>query len=702
MASIINTNLQSLNAQRSLATSQNSLATAMQRLSSGLRINSAKDDAAGLAISDRMTAQINGLNQGVRNANDGAAIAQTAEGALGEITNSLQRMRQLAVQSANDTNSATDRASLQKEVAQLQQEITRQATQTQFNGKNLLDGSFSNALLQVGAYANQTISFGMGSAKATDIGANQAVSNGVLGTSNVLETASKTNIGSTLTAATSITNNGVTAGNLTITSDLTSASGVGVTVTANDSAKTIAEAINAKTAETGVVASAKTSVNLTSFTPTGAKQVTFSLQGTAITAGNGSADVTLNDIATAITTANTGVTASISGSTLTLTAADGSDIKIGDFTGYSDAGVTKVASTINVGTATLTSNTTAGTATDSIVVGGQVTFDSRNAFSVAQTGTNVMAAASTSATATSSPAASIMMGNGVAAQTLTVTGSTGTANVSVTANASAYSVAQLVNQQSAKTGVTATARTETTLSELSAAGTVSFKLAGSNATPVTITANVTSANDLSEVAKQINNVASSTGITAELSDDKKSVKLVSAEGYDIKLSDFSNSATGSDTVKLNGTTLTEGAADSLTVGGTVSFSSSGAFTVTSDDTTNNTIVTGAKSSQLSSVASIDVGTQQGANDAINIVDGALGFVDDLRATLGAIQNRLSSVIASNQSTAQNVTAARSQVQDADFAAETANLSRAQVLQQAGTAMVAQANQLPQGVLTLLR
>jgi len=181
MAAIINTNLQSLNAQRSLSNTQNALSTAMQRLSSGLRINSAKDDAAGLAISDRMTAQINGLNQAVRNANDGASIAQVAEGALGEITNNLQRMRQLAVQSANDTNSATDRASLQKEVAQLQQEITRQATQTQFNGKNLLDGSFASALLQVGAYANQTISFGIGSAKATDIGANVVSSNANVG-----------------------------------------------------------------------------------------------------------------------------------------------------------------------------------------------------------------------------------------------------------------------------------------------------------------------------------------------------------------------------------------------------------------------------------------------------------------------------------------------------------------------------------------
>jgi len=690
MPSIINTNLQSLNAQRNLGVSQNSLATAMQRLSSGLRINSAKDDAAGLAISDRMTAQVNGLNQAVRNANDGASIAQTAEGALGEITNSLQRMRSLAIQSANDTNSATDRASMQKEVAQLQQEITRQATQTQFNGKNLLDGSFSNALLQVGAYANQTISFGIGSAKATDIGANQAVSNGTVGTANVLETTSKTNIG-TLAAATSITNNGVTAGSLTITSDL-APSGKAITVAAGDSAKTIAANINAETANTGVVASAKTEVTLSALTAQGITTLSINGNNYAVTALNAGLATTING-----DTATTGVSASYDGTTFKLTAADGRDIKISisDTDGTNDAVIT-------VGGQTLTSGDTTATNTDSIVVGGQVTLDSRNAFSIAQTGTNVMAAASTAAAATSSPATSVMLGNGVAAQTLTVTGSTGTANVSVTANASAYSITQLVNQQSAKTGVTATARTEATLSELGAAGTVSFTLAGSNASPVTITANVTSKDDLSEVAKQINNMASSTGITAELSDDKKSVKLVSAEGYDIKLANFSNSATGTaDTVKLSGTTLTEGAADSLTVGGKVSFSSSGAFTVTSTDA-NSTIVSGTASSSLSSVASIDVGTQQGANDAINIVDGALGFVDDLRATLGAIQNRLSSVVASNQATAQNVTAARSQVQDADFAAETSNLSRAQVLQQAGTAMVAQANQLPQGVLALLR
>lgn len=160
MALTINTNVASLNAQRNLGKSQSSLNTAMQRLSSGLRINSAKDDAAGLAISDRMTSQIRGINQAVRNANDGISVAQTAEGAMGEITNILQRMRELAVQSANDSNSSTDRTSLQAEVAQLVDEIDRIADTTEFNGTKLLDGTGSSLSFQVGAQggAGNTIS----------------------------------------------------------------------------------------------------------------------------------------------------------------------------------------------------------------------------------------------------------------------------------------------------------------------------------------------------------------------------------------------------------------------------------------------------------------------------------------------------------------------------------------------------------------
>ncbi len=162
MALSINTNVASLNAQRNLGVSQGSLAKSMQRLSSGLRINSAKDDAAGLGISDRMTAQIRGLNQAVRNANDGISLAQTAEGALQETTNILQRMRELAVQSSNDTNTATDRSSLQAEFKQLQEEIQRISDTTEFNGKKLLNGSFDGAQFQIGANSGQTIAVSVG------------------------------------------------------------------------------------------------------------------------------------------------------------------------------------------------------------------------------------------------------------------------------------------------------------------------------------------------------------------------------------------------------------------------------------------------------------------------------------------------------------------------------------------------------------
>jgi flagellin len=171
MASVINTNISSLNAQRNLTTSQGELATSLQRLSSGLRINSAKDDAAGLAISERMTTQIRGSNQAVRNANDGVSLAQVAEGALGSLGDSLQRIRELAIQSANATNSASDRAALHVEAQQLKDEIQRVASSTSFNGVNLLDGTFTNQQFQVGANANETISVsGIVNAQTTTLG----------------------------------------------------------------------------------------------------------------------------------------------------------------------------------------------------------------------------------------------------------------------------------------------------------------------------------------------------------------------------------------------------------------------------------------------------------------------------------------------------------------------------------------------------
>ena len=193
MPQIINTNVISLNAQRNLNSSQGALQTSLQRLSSGLRINSSKDDAAGMAITERFTSQIRGLNQAARNANDGISLAQTAEGALVETTNALQRIRELAVQAANDTNSASDRAALQAEVAQLQSEINRIATSNQFNGKNLLDGTFTAQSFQVGANANQTLGISINNAQATAIGDNRVTETGTMNTAKTASSAKTTN-----------------------------------------------------------------------------------------------------------------------------------------------------------------------------------------------------------------------------------------------------------------------------------------------------------------------------------------------------------------------------------------------------------------------------------------------------------------------------------------------------------------------------
>src|SRR5689334_12274633 len=311
MPQVINTNVASLNAQRNLATSQGQLATALQRLSSGLRINSAKDDAAGLAISERFTTQIRGLNQAVRNANDGISLSQTAEGALGETGNALQRIRELAIQSANSTNSASDRAALNAEAAQLLSEVQRIAQTTQFNGQNILDGTFSSAQFQVGANANQTISFGIQGATTNLLGAYQATSTAV--TSSAFDGAG-------------FTINGVEIG----VSAATSAAGVTA-----DSATAKATAINSKSNLTGVTATAANSV--TGAAPTARSSLSngaLIINGVSVgaIAKDTSAVTQGRNAATAINAVSnqTGVTATADASTgaLTLSTADGRNIAL--------------------------------------------------------------------------------------------------------------------------------------------------------------------------------------------------------------------------------------------------------------------------------------------------------------------------------------------------------------------------------------
>jgi len=248
MALTVNTNIASLTAQRNLTGSQNDLSTSLQRLSSGLRINSAKDDAAGLAISERFTAQIRGLNQGIRNANDGISVAQTAEGAMSEITNNLQRIRELAVQSANASNTADDRSALQVEVNALLSEIQRVATNTNFNGNQLLNGTFNGATFQVGANKGETVDFG-------NIADMQTAA---LGSTTTNTSAGLSANSSTITVLTA-----VTAGTFTIDSGngngAVSIGGLDAAASAQVRAGDLVTAINNVSSQTGVGATYNTS-----------------------------------------------------------------------------------------------------------------------------------------------------------------------------------------------------------------------------------------------------------------------------------------------------------------------------------------------------------------------------------------------------------------------------------------------------------
>ena len=504
MSTVINTNLSSLAAQRNLAASGADVQTSLERLSSGLRINSAKDDAAGLAISERFTSQVKGLAVAKRNANDGVSLAQTAEGSLGETSKLLQRMRELAVQAANGTNSATDRAALQSEVNQLKSEIDRITTATQFNGQKLLDGTFTSKNFQVGANASETVSI--------DIGA---------------------------------TNTSTLANN------------------------------------------------------------TFAGEG-------------------------------------------GTDEK---------------------GLASITTGAAAGN-------------------------------------------------NGVAAQTLTVTGTLGSdSSIGVLVGATAETVAASVNAATGTTGVSATAVTKAALT-VAAAGTVTFNLSGSGTQAISAT--LSSNTDLTALRDAINDSTGTTGITA--AGTGATLTLTQADGKDIKLDTAAHDAIAANAVvgtiralDADGAVITaqtaknleEAGTDSATVAGHVTFNSNQAFSVTSTVAGSAGAIAGgtagtAQTSSAAKLSTVNISTEAGAQTAIEIIDAAIQTVSTQRADLGALQARFDSIISNLTTGIENQSAAQSRIRDADFAVETAALTRAQILQQAGTAVLAQANAAPQNVLALLQ
>lgn len=753
MPQVINTNIASINAQRNLTKSGEMLATSLQRLSSGLRINSAKDDAAGLAISTRFTSQIQGLSQASRNANDAISLSQVAEGALQEVTNLLQRSRELSIQSANGTNSASDRAAIQDEVNQLKQELTRIATTTTFNGLNILNGELRNALFQVGAEANQTIGVTIRDTRATAIGSNQMSTDNPDG----LEGATRKQLyigtvggtgGAALGAEVAVAQaNASTNGYSVSTFTVSSVSSAGVTTTqtaavaANDQANAIATNLNALT---GVKARGFNEVTVSNLATMNAA-TNITLNGQVISSG---ATTTANTIATAINANSTlqgqGIYAVSNGSSVAVTGLDGRDMV---FASTAGTGVFDMVGLRGGAATTLV-------ATQATTFGGRVDIELDERFSIASdvdsiiiNGTATTAAVgngtitdkinSTTTTANN-------LNNNIGAQNVTLVGSAGAATVAVTAGQSADSIVTGINAVSGSTGITAEARTTATLSNLSANGNVSFTIYGDNAIGANVSATVTTS-DLNALMNAINNVAGTTGITAALGNDNSSVVLTHQTGKNIVLQNFTHSAavdyaapsvtpvsgTGStlvaaveQSITVTGNTannaggtavkLYDGGArtnfDTTVVGGEITFLSADAFNVASDisglASTGTSLFSGgantANSSTLLDVGQIDVSTQAGANAAISIIDGALDQISQVRAELGAVQNRFGSTISNLANNVENLQAARSRIQDADFAQETANMTKAQILQQAGVAILAQANSLPQNVLALLK
>ncbi len=730
MALVINTNVASLNAQRNLGTSQSQLARSMQRLSSGLRINSAKDDAAGLAISDRMTSQIRGLNQAVRNSNDGISLAQTAEGALQESTNILQRMRELAVQSANDTNSESDRVSLQAEVNQLKQELTRIADTTTFNGKNLLNGTLSSAQFQVGANANETISFSIQSAKAVDLGNNALDSaNTTYGIEVATHVKTYGAAGSQMGAINAhASNNGVAGSEIITVRDAAGTANQTYTIGANAEADTIATQLNLMN---GVSATAYNEVEIKATADGGVGTLVIDSNGTAVTVGAAVVSTNASDLLTAITGhgnySTAGFTARLN------TAGDG--VILSNTTGK-DFSLTSNDAGDTYSVKSLISNQTANASNSSRTVSGRVKVALDPSYTIESslaTGSGYFSntTANTAVTTTKEGVSSVSPTgkNNIGAQSLTIVGPAGASTVDVTAGDSANAIAGLVNAKSASTGVTAEALTTATISGLSADGSISFTLQGTNSNTVNINATVTT-NNMSALAQAINDQAGNTGITATLSGDNKSIELTQSEGHDIKIGNFTHGAAGiagtTASIDITGnegtatkltdvagaTSAAETAAntannDSTVVGGQVSFSSSGDFNIASSKTNaqgslfNNTVAGSANTSRLSSINEVDITDVEGAASAIKSIDGALTQIDNIRGELGAIMNRFESTISNLSNVSENLSSARSRILDADIAQETSNMTKQNILAQAGVSILAQANQSPQLALSLL-
>ena len=693
MPQTINTNLASLNAQRNLKVSQSALSTSLQRLSTGLRINSAKDDAAGLSISERMTAQIRGMNQAARNTNDAISLSQTAEGNLQEISNILQRMREIAVQSANATNTASDRASLQEEVTQLQEEIDRIANSAQFNSMNLLDGTFSNAKIQVGANAGQSIDMSISGARTADLG--------LVGGVTVLVPGTASTVGKVSSTTQTGVGSGMTMGGATIAA----ATSDGVSYSNGMySALASANAINLQSASTGIVATALTEVTSTSLsgTQTAIANGDYVINGISIgaVASAASPAARVTDLIAAINAKTTLGTATATGhSTYLYSQNHGSGLTLNGFviaapsadgisTSSSSSSALASATAINLQTVNTGVTATVKTEYTSFYLSGIQTAIADGDYVINGTSIGALPLAASPAARVTDLIAAVNDPARVAA--------TGVTAAPVTGDTSRYTLTAADGRNIHLTSATPSGSNYTYLG---------FGM--TNGSPRTYHGQVTlTSNSAFTIGGTIptrtftaGTYGAGTGVTAApVVGDATKYTLTAADGRNIHLS---TALTSTHAPYLGLSFLSSSPEDYY---GQVSLTSSSAFTIGGSVPANNLTAGdyGIVGRVTHTNANLSVSTQSDSTASITLLDTAISTVNSQRGKLGAMQTRFDSVIANLQTSSDNVSAARSRIRDADFAVETASLTRNQVLQQAGIAMLAQANALPNIILSLLK
>ena len=705
MALSINTNISSLTAQRAIADSKNDLETAMERLATGSKINSASDDAAGLAMTQRMTAQIQGLNMAIKNSNDGIAMTKSIEGAITEVSDMLQRMRELSIQAANGTNSASDRTYLQDEVNLLIQEVTRVSANTRYNGSLILDGTFINKQLQVGIEEGEHITFSVDSVAANQIGAHTLVGNGVNP-----ETAGATAAVNPITTDEDIEIFGYLGTRI-------------VESSSQDTAKEVAMKANLLTAETGVKAYAKTYAALSSGDPTAR---TYNLKINNFQTGN--FIISSTDVGDAVEAINrisgaSGVTAKVDNNKVVLFDADGDDITIENTkvgTEFVDLVVEKL------GEDGLVTNVIG----QPVRLGEGATATNTEATFTQTHGTLANYASATHTLTDGTTTLSITLGAGTPTTADLVSafrsatgydsfkfdvsanstnGFTFTARepgVIQTAEQPVLTAAAAVTDEGTLTaGTTGAAADSTRISgTLKFVSSHSFSVEQAGATKATFTQTHGTLANYASATHTLTDGTTTLSITLGAG-TPSSADLVTAFQTASGFADFKYDIAAN---SLNGFTFTAkepGAirtADQPVLNAATAVNDEGTLTVGVAGDAVGYFASGSQTASLVDLTQVKISTEAGASDAISIIDAALDKVAQMRSDLGAIENRMDHTISNLMNIAEKTADSRSRLEDADFALESARLAKNQVLQQAGTSMLSQANQMNQLVMELLR